>query len=162
MGFDLRKPRLYDDFGINNDKGVSTWLIGKDSFGDIIKATAYENLSIIPAGPIPPNPSELMALDKAAELVRLLKENYDCIIIDTSPIGTVSDTFHLSGLADTTLVTVRQNMTPIHLLENTLKDITFSDFKSVSIIVNDTETVETKYGYGGKYGYKHQKTNRLS
>jgi capsular exopolysaccharide synthesis family protein len=162
VGFDLRKPRLYDDFGINNDKGVSTWLIGKDSFGDIIKATAYENLSIIPAGPIPPNPSELMALDKAAELVRLLKENYDCIIIDTSPIGTVSDTFHLSGLADTTLVTVRQNMTPIHLLENTLKDITFSDFKSVSIIVNDTETVETKYGYGGKYGYKHQKTNRLS
>ncbi len=162
VGFDLRKPRLYDDFDINNDQGVSTWLIGKNSFHDIIKETRYENLSIIPAGPIPPNPSELLALDKTAELVRLLKDSYDCIVIDSSPIGTVSDSFHLSGLVDATIVIVRQDMTPKNLLENTLKDITFSEFKSVSIIVNDIKTIENKYTYGGKYGYKHHKANPLS
>lgn len=160
--FDLRKPRLYNDFDIINDQGVSTWLIGKNSFHDIIKETRYEHLSIIPAGPTPPNPSELLALDKAAELVRLLKDSYDCIVIDSSPIGTVSDTFHLSGLVDTTLVVVRQNMTPKNLLETTLKDIAFSEFKSVSIIVNDIKTMENKYTYGGKYGYKYHKTIRLN
>jgi capsular exopolysaccharide synthesis family protein len=87
VGFDLRKPKIYTDFGLGNEKGVSTWLIGKDGLQDVIKETLFENLFIIPAGPIPPNPSELTALEKTDELVRMLKERYECIIIDTSPIG---------------------------------------------------------------------------
>ena len=76
VGFDLRKPKIYTDFGLGNEKGVSTWLIGKDGLQDIIKETPYENLFIIPAGPVPPNPSELTALEKTDELIRLLKEKY--------------------------------------------------------------------------------------
>ncbi|MEI6049119.1 MAG: CpsD/CapB family tyrosine-protein kinase [Bacteroidota bacterium] len=56
VGFDLRRPKIYTDFGIDNDQGVSTWLIGRDNINEVIKATKYENLSIIPAGPVPPNP----------------------------------------------------------------------------------------------------------
>ena len=108
VGFDLRKPKIYTDFGLGNDNGVSTWLIGKDGLQDIIKETHYENLSVITAGPVPPNPSELIALEKTEELFKLLKENYECIIIDSSPIGIVSDSFHLSKLADTTILVVRQ------------------------------------------------------
>jgi capsular exopolysaccharide synthesis family protein len=111
VGFDLRKPKIYDDFGLGNDHGVSTWLIGKDGLQDIIMETSYENLSIIPAGPVPPNPSELIALEKTYELLRMLKERYACIIIDSSPIGIVSDTFNLSTLADTYILIVRQNKT---------------------------------------------------
>ena len=100
VGFDLRKPRIYDDFNLKNENGVSTWLIGKDKLDDIIQQTSFENLMIISSGPIPPNPSELTALEKTKELIELLKKRFDYVIIDSSPIGLVSDTYHLAKLAD--------------------------------------------------------------
>ena len=153
VGFDLRKPKIYTDFGITNDKGVSTWLISRDTLDEVIKPTAYDNLSIIPAGPIPPNPSELTFSTKTDELFTLLKERFDCIIIDSPPIGSVSDTFHLASLADTSLIIVRQKQTLKGILERTVKDLQLSDIKSASIIINDINPDGKGYGYGGKYGY---------
>jgi capsular exopolysaccharide synthesis family protein len=154
VDFDLRKPKIYTDFGLGNDKGVSSWLIGKDKLEDIIMDTNYKNLSIIPAGPIPPNPSELIVLEKTNELLRLLKEKYECIIIDSSPIGIVSDVFHLATLADTCILVIRQNMTLKDLLENTIKEIKTSDIKSLSVALNDLGLEYKRYSYGGKYVYK--------
>lgn len=151
VGFDLRKPKIYNDFGIGNEKGVSTWLIGKNELQDIIKETPYENLSILPAGPVPPNPSELTALEKTEELFRLLKERYECIIIDSSPIGTVSDSFHLAALADTCILIVRQNLTLKNLLKSTVEELRISDIKSLSIVVNDLSHEYKRYGYSEKY-----------
>ena len=153
VGFDLRRPKIYTDFGITNDQGVSTWLIGRDSLDDIIKATNHENLSVIPAGPIPPNPSELTSSAKTDELFNLLKERFDYIIIDSSPIGSVSDTFHLATLADTCIIIVRQNKTLKDLLERTVNDLKISDIKSTSLVINDISFEGKGYGYGGKYGY---------
>ena len=93
------------DFNLNNEKGVSTWLIGQDRFDDIIQETPFKIFSVIPAGPIPPNPSELTALEKTGELLSLLKESYD-YIVDSSPIGLVSDTFHVASLADACILVV--------------------------------------------------------
>ena len=107
VGFDLRRPKIYTDFGITNEQGVSTWLIGRDSLDDVIKPTAHENLSLIPAGPVPPNPSELTSSAKTSELFTLLRERFDYIIIDSPPIGAISDTFYLATLADTCLIIVR-------------------------------------------------------
>ena len=87
VGFDLRKPKIFQDFNLKNEKGVSTWLIGQDKLQDVIQQTSYENLSVISAGPVPPNPSELTALAKTEELFRLLREEFDFIVIDSSPIG---------------------------------------------------------------------------
>jgi capsular exopolysaccharide synthesis family protein len=157
VGFDLRKPKIYSDFGIGNEKGVSTWLTGKDELQDIIKETPYENLFIMPAGPVPPNPSELTALGKTNELIRILREKYDCIIIDTSPIGTVSDAFHLATLADTCILIARQNMTLKDLLENTANDLRASDIKSVSLLVNDLGPEYKRYGYTRRYDYSYSK-----
>ena len=151
LGFDLRKPKIYSDFGLGNEKGISTWLIGKDELQDVIKETQYENLHIIPAGPVPPNPSELTVLGKTNELLTILKEKYDCIIIDSSPIGTVSDAFHLATLANTSLLIVRQNITLKDLLENTIKEIKISNIQSVSLVLNDLEPGHKHYGYGGSY-----------
>ena len=157
VGFDLRKPKIYTDFGLSNEKGVSTWLIGKDGLQDVIKETPYENLFIIPAGPVPPNPSELTALDRTDELIKLLKEKFECIIIDTSPIGTVSDASHLVILADTCLLIVRQNMTLKDILEHTANELRSSDIKSISLLVNDLGPEYELYGNSRRYYYSYKK-----
>jgi capsular exopolysaccharide synthesis family protein len=153
VGFDLRRPKIYNDFNIDNIKGVSTWLIGRDNLEDVIKATTHENLSIIPAGPIPPNPSELTSSTKTDELLKSLKDRFDCIIIDSPPIGTVSDTFYLAALADTCLIIVRLNKTSKDMIERTVNDLKISDIKSSSLVINDIGSEGKGYGYGGKYGY---------
>ena len=157
VGFDLRKPKIFTDFGLDNDHGVSTWLIGKDSFEDIIRKTNQENMDIILAGPVPPNPSELMALEKTEELIKILKKKYECIIIDSAPIGTVSDTFHIAVLADTCILIVRQNITLKDQLENTVKELKLSDIKSLSIVVNDLGPEFNRYGYDARYSYSKAK-----
>jgi tyrosine-protein kinase Etk/Wzc len=157
VGFDLRRPKIFTDFGFDNDHGVSTWLIGKDELQDIIKETPHENLDIIPAGPVPPNPSELIALEKTGELLRFLKKKYECIIIDSSPIGTISDTFHIATLVDACILIVRHNMTLKDLLENTVKELKISGIKSISIVVNDLGSDDKHYRYSGKYGYHYGK-----
>jgi capsular exopolysaccharide synthesis family protein len=153
VGFDLRKPKIYTDFGISNEKGVSTWLIGRDMLDEVLKVTTYENLSIIPAGPVPPNPSELTSSAKTNELFNLLREKFDYIIIDSPPIGSVSDTFYLATLADTCLIIIRENQTLKYLLEGTVKDLRSSDILNVSLVVNDIISEVKGYGYRGKYGY---------
>jgi capsular exopolysaccharide synthesis family protein len=153
VGFDLRKPKIFQDFNLSNDNGVSTWLIGKDKLQDILQATSFENLSAISSGPIPPNPSELTALAKTEELFNSLKEKYDYIIVDSSPIGVVSDTFYLASLADTCLLVVRPGFTLKDMFENTLNEINASGIKSVSLVINDIKSDSKHYGYGEKYGY---------
>lgn len=153
VGFDLRKPRLIKEFNLKNESGVSTWLIGKDILPNIIQETSYENLSVIPAGPPPPNPSELTALGKTEELFTLLKERYDYIIVDTSPIGVVSDTFHLASLADACLLVVRPGWTLKDMLVNTLNEIAVSGIRGISLVINDIQLDSKHYGYAEKYGY---------
>lgn len=153
IGFDLRKPKIFQDFSLSNEKGISTWLIGKDSVKDIIQETEFKNLSVIPAGPIPPNPSELTALARTEELFKQLKGSYDYIIVDTSPIGVVSDTYHLAALSDTCIMVVRPGQTFKTMFENTMHEIEISGIKDMSLVVNDIMSHTKKYGYGEKYGY---------
>ncbi|MEN8225144.1 MAG: polysaccharide biosynthesis tyrosine autokinase, partial [Bacteroidota bacterium] len=93
MGFDLRKPKIYQDFGLTNTEGISSYLINKHSLDEIIQTSPVENLDVIMAGPVPPNPSELIASEKTDEFFARLKEIYDFIIIDTPPLGLVTDAF---------------------------------------------------------------------
>ncbi|MBN1182832.1 MAG: polysaccharide biosynthesis tyrosine autokinase [Bacteroidales bacterium] len=153
IGFDLRNPKIFQDFNLSNETGVSTWLIGKDKLQDIIQGTSYDNFWVISSGPIPPNPSELTALEKTEELLKLLKEKYDYIIIDSSPIGIVSDTYYLAALADACLLVVRPGQTLKDMFESTLKEIKTNSTKGTSLVINDVSSDSKHYGYGQKYGY---------
>jgi capsular exopolysaccharide synthesis family protein len=153
VGFDLRKPRIYMDLNIDNEKGVSTWLIGKDSIEEIIRETSFKNLSVIPAGPIPPNPSELISSPKTEELIHILKSMFDYIIIDTSPLGLVSDTYHLASIADTCLLLVRPGVTLRDIYGLTLSALGNTQIKSLCVIINDLHTDISLYSYGEKFGY---------
>jgi capsular exopolysaccharide synthesis family protein len=157
VGFDLRKPRIYQDFKLSNNKGVSTWLIGQDSIEEIIQKTEYENLHVIPGGPIPPNPSELTALDKTNKLINLLRERYEYIIVDSAPMGLVSDTYHIGSLADACLLVIKPGKTLRNMLEATLMEVVAGGIKGVSLVINDTKSTRTRYGYGEKFGYTHDK-----
>jgi capsular exopolysaccharide synthesis family protein len=160
IGFDLRKPKIIQDFSLDNKKGVTTWLIGQDKVNDIIQESGYENLSIITAGPVPPNPAELITLPKTADLLSYLKSKFDIIILDTSPLGVVSDTNHLASLSDTCLLVVRPGKTLKSFLEPTISEVSSSTFKGISLVINDIKIDNKKYGYGEKYGYIKDNTKR--
>lgn len=158
VGADLRKPKLFSDFGLTNTKGLSTYLSGIDSFEVVVQKTPYDSLDLISGGPIPPNPSELLLNKKMEEFMQLAKEKYDYIILDTPPIAIVTDAFALAGYADHTLFMVRQNYSPKILLKNIEDFHKSGKLKNISIVLNDIYKSGPGYGYGyGGYGYGYGK-----
>lgn len=152
IGLDLRKPKIFEDFKISNEIGVVNYLIGQKTLEEIIQNTHIPFLDVITSGPIPPNPSELIMSDAMKEMFEELKTNYDYIILDTPPVGLVSDALELAAYADVILYIVRQNFTKkdmITLLNNRNKR---GELNNVSIILNGFEN-KAKYGYG--YGYSY-------
>jgi tyrosine-protein kinase Etk/Wzc len=155
LGCDLRKPKIFADFNLLNDVGVTTYLIGKSSLDEIIQATAYENLHIIVSGPVPPNPSELLETPQMGELLETLKGMFDYIVIDTPPIGLVSDAVFIMRHSDASIYVARQGYTPKQAMQ-TLNDLTSTArIENLSILVNDVDMHQRTYGryYGGGYGY---------
>lgn len=155
LGSDLRKPKIFNDFNVVNDIGLSTYLIGKASLDDVVQQTEFDNLDLITSGPIPPNPAELLESATMKELITELRTRYETIIIDTPPIGLVSDAVFCLQLADAGIFVLRQGYTPKGAL-NTLNDVTKSTgIKNISLLVNDVDLEQRSYGryYGGGYGY---------
>jgi len=153
LGLDLRKPKIVDDFNISNDKGVSSFLIGVEKLDTIVQKTNVENLDIIPSGPIPPNPSELIMNERMGELIAALKEKYDTIIIDSPPIGLVTDALLLNKFADILIFVVRQNVTKKDHLSHIAQLYKEGKLKNASILFNAVKARGSAYGYGYGYGY---------
>jgi capsular exopolysaccharide synthesis family protein len=152
VGLDLRKPRIFDDFNIQNDLGAVNYLIGQNKLDEVIQHTHIPYLDVITSGPIPPNPSELILGDSMREMLEELKQKYDYIILDTPPVGLVSDALELVQFCDVTLYIVRQNFTKkemLTLLNNRHKR---GELNNISIIFNGYEN-KAKYGVGYGYGY---------
>ena len=155
LEFDIRKPKLISGLNMPKGPGITNFLIGNTSLPDLIKPVpGQENLYVLPCGPIPPNPSELLLGDKTDELFDWLKKEFDVVVIDTAPVGMVSDAQTLSKYADATLYIVRQGHTfkkQITLIEEFYQ---FKKLPKVSVVIND---VKMKAGYGyygyGRYGY---------
>ncbi len=153
VGLDLRKPKIFENFEISNEKGVVNYLIGEENIEAIIQKTHIPNLDVIIAGPVPPNPSELLIGSATEELINSLKENYDYIILDTPPIGLVSDVVELLKYADTTLYIVRQNYSQKGMLKLINEKYIKEEVTKISIVLNDF-TMKLRYGgYGHGYGY---------
>ena len=162
LGFDMRKPKLFQEFGLNNNVGISSFLSNRESFDNIIQtASMVSNLDVITSGPIPPNPAELIASDKCKEFFDLLKERYDYIIIDTPPLGLVTDAFLLMRFSDVNLFIVRQGVTNKNIFGSIIKDLEDRGIDA-SIVINGIQTNKGyygkrygsyRYGYGYAYGY---------
>lgn len=154
LGCDLRRPKIFQDFQIPNNVGLSTFLSGQNTdWKSVIVSTEYENLDLIVSGPVPPNPSELIINPRFETLLKELKKNYDIIILDTPPIGLVSETIDLLNFADITLFVFRQNYSQRSFIDalNNLKH--GKGLKNIYAIFNNVDSEKVNYGYGYTYGY---------
>jgi tyrosine-protein kinase Etk/Wzc len=161
LSCDLRKPKLYDDFNLNNEKGMTTYLVGRCSVNDIVQSSGYEFLDIVTSGPVPPNPSELLESKRMNELMEEMRQEYDFIVIDSPPVGLVTDAVFLMKQSDANIYVVRQNYSSKHAM-STLNDLVRSTgLKNITIAVNDVDFTDraygrTGYGYGYGYGYGNE------
>jgi capsular exopolysaccharide synthesis family protein len=153
VGADLRKPKLYDELNLNNNQGLSQYLSGMITESDLIQQSEIENLFLIPGGPMPPNPSELLLKPLMASLIERLRADFDFVIIDTPPLSFVTDAFVLSAFADHTLFVVRQNVTPKGALAALEDYYSMGKMQRVSILFNDLRKTGPGYGYSYGYGY---------
>ncbi|MET0636005.1 MAG: polysaccharide biosynthesis tyrosine autokinase [Chitinophagaceae bacterium] len=156
LEFDIRKPKVLAGLKMpTRSAGISNFLAGNENIEKLIVAVpGMDNLFVLPCGPIPPNPAELLLEKQVSDLFAYLKANFDVVIIDTAPVGMVSDAVTLGNFADCTLYIVRQGYT--YKKQISLIDELYSAKKipSIAIVIND---VKMKSGYGyygyGRYGY---------
>jgi capsular exopolysaccharide synthesis family protein len=152
VGLDLRKPRIDKVFRFDTSPGMSTYLCGNCSYEEVIKSTQISNLFYAPAGPVPPNPAELIETEEMKKFIDTAKNEFDYIIIDTPPIAIVTDTLLLAPYVDLNLFIVRQRYSSrntLDLIEQLNKD---GKLKHLAIIINDIN-ISGYYGYGMRYGY---------
>ncbi len=153
IDLDMRKPKIHLGFNVENNHGISTLLIGKDVAEDCIIHSSLANLDFITAGPIPPNPAELIINPRMDELLNFLKSKYDIIIIDLPPVGIVSDGIPMMQKADYPIYILRANYSRKMFISQINKLISENKVSNLSIILNGIEMSRLKYGYG--YGYSY-------
>lgn len=154
LGLDLRKPKIFDDFHMTNDHGVVNYLIGEKTFDEVNNHTHVDNLDVIPSGPIPPNPSELLMSNRMKELMTYLRQNYDIIILDTPPLGLVTDALELVKYADTSIFMVRLDYTKKGMLQLINAKHHGGEIKNINFVLNFYKhKTNHNYGYGYDYGY---------
>ena len=157
VGLDIRRPRLAELFGINDHRHGITNLLVKDvpTAADvqeqILPSGVNKNLDLLMAGPIPPNPAELIARSSLEAIIKALKDKYDYIMIDTAPVGLVTDTLQIARVADASIYMCRADYTPksnfelINALANEKK------LPNMAMVLNGIDMSKKKYGY--YYGY---------
>ena len=152
VGLDLRKPRIFDDFQIDNVTGVVNYLIGQKTIDEVIQSTHIPFLDVISSGPIPPNPSELLMGEAMKEMIEELKLKYDYIVLDTPPVGLVSDALELSQFCDATIYVTRQGFTKKGMLGVVNEKHKRGELHNISILFNGFKN-DVRYGYGYAYAY---------
>lgn len=161
VGMDIRKPGLNKVFNLSRRaEGITNYLSDPDNvnlFDMVQHSDISPNLDILPGGPVPPNPTELVARDVLVHAIDQLKSRYDYVILDTAPIGMVTDTAIIGRVADMCVYVCRADVTPkagyeyINVLKNEHK------FPKLATVINGIDMSKRKnsygYGYGKKYGY---------
>ena len=155
VGMDIRSPQLAKMLKIKDAPGVTNYLSNSEMVIDQItqKVPEVDNLNVIVAGPIPPNPSELLLGERTSKLFEELRNKFEIIIIDSAPIAMVSDTFSLAKFGDATLFVTRANHTKRNLIKYFNSVVARKQFHNAALVLNDSNPrLSAGYGYG--YGSK--------
>ncbi len=159
IGADMRKPRLHKIFKADNEHGLSTCLIGVDSLEQVISPTQVENLFLLPSGPIPPNPAEILSKPAMKNLIEMARTQFDYILIDNAPVALVTDGIIASRLSDLNIFILRYGVSHKHQLEIINQYAETQKVTDVGIIVNDIKVNSFGYTYYKYYQYEAYKND---
>jgi tyrosine-protein kinase Etk/Wzc len=155
LATDMRRPRIHKVFNIPNSFGLSNYLVSDVTLDSVIQPSGIENLDIMLSGPIPPNPFELLSLEKMGTMIEELKDKYDHIIIDSAPIGLVADYFAVNDKVDATIFILRHSYSQRKFVSEILELQQANRIKNPYLLMNDYKEFSAKYGYYGAYRYKY-------
>ena len=153
IGADLRRPRIYADFGFENVKGISNHVLSDLPLSETILKSDIENLDVLISGPLPSNPSDALLTDMFTNMMEELKKIYDVIVLDTPPLGLVADALTLMKFSDINLYVVRQNYTKKGLLTYVNEMNKKDRLGDIHLVFNDIKEGSGAYGYGYGYGF---------
>jgi tyrosine-protein kinase Etk/Wzc len=152
IGADLRKPKLHQVFDLSNEHGLSTYLIGYDTIEQVILPTTIKNLSLMPSGPIPPNPAEILGKAEMKTLLDVVRASYDYVIIDNAPVSLVTDGIIVSQLTDLNIFILRYGVSHKHQLDMINQYAAKKIISHLAIVVNDIKS--------NAFGYSFSKYSR--
>ncbi|MGP4070388.1 CpsD/CapB family tyrosine-protein kinase [Halobacillus sp. B29] len=144
---DLRKPTVHYTFRADNTSGLSNYLVRNRSLKELAKESRVENLDLLPSGPIPPNPSELLGSTMMEKLIEEAKEHYDMIIFDTPPVLAVADSQVLSKFVDGALLVVRSKQTEQEAAGKAKEQLEQSRANILGVVLNDMDVKDSNYYY---------------
>ena len=147
---DLRRPRMHSLLGMTNEIGLSMFLAGTAASEDIIFNVPDEEISLIPSGPIPPDPAELLGSKRMKELIDTLSQRYDFVLLDSPPVQSVTDSLALSQFVAGTVLVIRAGKTTYEILESGLKKLRDVNGRVLGFVLNGLKQQDTGKHY---YGY---------
>lgn len=152
---DMRRPRLHRSLGVSNEVGISTLLLGETSIDDAVKTTEVANLYMLPCGPVPPNPGELIHTERFKQLLDKLNEKFDLVILDSPPLLAASDAAVLSTLVDGVVYVTRFKKTTKDLAQRMIRGLRDVNAPILGAVLNDVNLESRAYGYYAykRYGY---------
>jgi len=157
MGLDLRKPSVGKNLSLGNETGMSLFLSGRIGRDTLVRPSGlHPGLSVITAGPIPPNPNDLLAKPALDELMAQLRVQFDYIVLDTTPLSIFADSFLLNRFADVNLCVVRSDYTPRKNIEEINNLYQYQKLNNLYLVLNASDiSKDFHYHYGKKYGYEY-------
>ena len=151
---DLRRPRIHKAFGMVNDLGVTSYLLGDKTLDGIVHDTPVPNLKTILCGPIPPNPAELIHTEKFADMLNQLDQKYDRLIFDSPPIAAVADSLILANMCDGVILVVKSAKTTKEMVGQAKKSLQDVNANIMGVVLNDLDLANKHYGYYYYYYYR--------
>jgi polysaccharide biosynthesis transport protein len=159
---DLRRPRLHRSFGVPNQVGISTVIVGKSTLDEAIKSTDVPNLDVLPCGPTPPNPSELLHTSRFAKVLQDCAARYDRVILDSPPCSAVTDPAVLGNVADGVILIVQAGSTTREAALHACRQLSAAKARVLGVILNEIDFSNPAYGYQyyyyqnySRYGYAY-------
>jgi len=151
VDLDLHKPKQANAFNLKNDVGVTSFLVGKARLSEIIKETPIENLQVILTGPRTPNASELIVDPMLEEMIKELKSMYDYVILDTPPVGLLSDALALMKFSDVNIYILKAGFSKKDFVDIAHTIVEKNDIKHLTFLLNNVNIKNIPAGYGGGY-----------
>lgn len=158
---DLRKPRQHHIFEIANIKGLVNTMVQNEALSTVIQPGPIDGLSLITSGPIPPNPSELLASNKMAAFLNDVRDDFDIVLIDSPPVIAVTDAALLATRVDGVILVIKSGVTRIDLINNAIEQLKKANEKFLGVVLNQVKITPGDYNYYYYYGNSKQRSVQM-